>query len=109
MTHTSGNDDGTDPIGLILGPPDLGDTATQSWRASALCAHLDPDRFFPDFSGAGSAIAAKQVCRRCPVEAECLVYALTHDERFGVWGATTPTERRRIRATRHGCKTGMAS
>lgn len=38
---------------------------------------------------------ARELCRRCPVQPECLDYALAADERYGVWGATTPEERRR--------------
>jgi len=36
---------------------------------------------------------ARAGCRGCPARAECLDYALTADERWGVWGATTPQER----------------
>lgn len=45
----------------------------------------------PDFR------AAKRVCRRCPVIAECLDYALAKPELFGVWGGTSPTERAAIK------------
>lgn len=37
---------------------------------------------------------AAALCLRCPVLAACLAYALAADERFGVWGALTPDERR---------------
>lgn len=40
---------------------------------------------------------AKAVCARCPVTAECLAYALVHDERYGVWGGKTSRERGRKR------------
>jgi WhiB family redox-sensing transcriptional regulator len=30
----------------------------------------------------------------CPVQAECLQFALNVDEEYGVWGGTTETERR---------------
>lgn len=36
---------------------------------------------------------ARACCRGCPVRAECLAYAIAADERFGVWGGTTPVER----------------
>jgi hypothetical protein len=35
------------------------------------------------------------VCRVCSVSDDCLMYGL--DERYGVYGGTTPTERARIR------------
>src|SRR4051794_10285470 len=40
------------------------------------------------------AIAA---CRRCPLQAPCAAYAIAADERFGVWGGTTPDDRRAVR------------
>ena len=41
--------------------------------------------------------AAKTLCYRCPVAEECLAYALVADQEFGVWGATSEEERRRLR------------
>jgi WhiB family redox-sensing transcriptional regulator len=38
--------------------------------------------------------AAKTICRDCPVLVPCREYALTVQEPYGVWGATTPLERR---------------
>ena len=63
------------------------------WWAQGLCAQTDPEVFFPEKGG--STREAKQVCRACPVRAECLEYALAHDERFGVWGGLSERERRR--------------
>lgn len=40
----------------------------------------------------GSPAQAKQLCEGCPVRAECLQWALDHEE-FGVWGGTTEEER----------------
>ena len=40
---------------------------------------------------------AKRVCRSCDVRAECLEYALEHDERFGIWGGMSERERRRLK------------
>ena len=40
---------------------------------------------------------ARERCRRCPIVAGCLVYALTHDV-HGIWGGTTSREREEIRA-----------
>ena len=39
-------------------------------------------------------MAAKAVCRRCPVQIECLTDALAQGDRFGVWGGLSPRERR---------------
>ncbi len=40
---------------------------------------------------------AKGQCFGCPVRAECLEYALEHNEVFGVWGGTDPEERKQLR------------
>lgn len=40
---------------------------------------------------------AKQVCARCPVQAQCLEHALTVAEPYGVWGGLTTSERRSYR------------
>jgi WhiB family redox-sensing transcriptional regulator len=51
------------------------------------------------FFGSGDAQAtrnAKKLCRGCEVIGECLVYALNHGERFGVWGGMSERERRNL-------------
>lgn len=65
------------------------------WQDRALCAQTDPEAFFPEKGG--STREAKRVCTGCEVRAECLDYALTHDERFGIWGGMSERERRRLR------------
>lgn len=40
---------------------------------------------------------AKAVCAGCLVRGECLDFALSGPERFGVWGGTSERERRRLR------------
>lgn len=71
-------------------PPD-----PDAWKLDGLCRQTDPEAFFPE-KGQPTR-PAKAVCGRCPVAAECLEYALTHDERFGVWGGLSERERRRLR------------
>jgi WhiB family redox-sensing transcriptional regulator len=65
------------------------------WQERALCAQTDPEAFFPEKGG--STREAKKVCRACEVRAECLEYALGHDERFGIWGGMSERERRRLK------------
>jgi WhiB family transcriptional regulator, redox-sensing transcriptional regulator len=65
------------------------------WQDRALCAQTDPEAFFPEKGG--STREAKKVCRGCEVRAECLEYALEHDERFGIWGGLSERERRRLK------------
>lgn len=64
----------------------------------ANCHDRDPDLFFPD-RGAATA-PAKAICHNCQVREECLEFALTNGERFGIWGGTSERERRRIRRRR---------
>jgi WhiB family transcriptional regulator, redox-sensing transcriptional regulator len=65
------------------------------WQERALCAQTDPEAFFPEKGG--STREAKRVCLACEVRAECLDYALAHDERFGIWGGLSERERRRLK------------
>lgn len=61
----------------------------------ALCAQADPDAWFPEHGG-GPATAARRICGRCPVRAECLDYALARREQYGIWGGLNIDERRRV-------------
>ena len=65
------------------------------WQERALCAQTDPEAFFPEKGG--STREAKRICSGCEVRAECLEYALAHDERFGIWGGLSERERRRLK------------
>lgn len=71
------------------------------WMADANCRGLNPETFmFPEDvrTGIGERkfAKAKEICRACDVQAECLAYALNNNEE-GVWAATTFWQRRRIR------------
>jgi len=64
------------------------------WKDQALCrqdpgGHWDGDLLPSMF----------EMCMSCPVKMECLVEALDHEERSdaGVWGGTSPEQRRAIR------------
>lgn len=79
----------------------FGDMRDRDWQVSALCAQTDPDEWFQEKGG--STKTAKAICKICPVRAECLEYAITHDERFGVWGGLSERERRPlVRAAKTG-------
>lgn len=70
----------------------------QSWHRQANCMGVDPDLFFPE-RGA-STREAKEVCRGCVVQEDCLEYALANSEKFGIWGGLSERERRRLRRAR---------
>ena len=40
---------------------------------------------------------AREICLRCPVIAQCLKIGMF--EEFGIWGGTTPEQRKQIRKT----------
>ena len=63
-----------------------------SWRARGLCRSVDPEVFFP--APSEPADAAVALCRTCEVQGACLAWALEVGDCHGVWGATTPRERR---------------
>lgn len=44
--------------------------------------------------------SAKTICNRCPIKNDCLDYALEADEPFGIWGGTTPADRRQLKKYR---------
>ena len=68
----------------------------QPWRAKSACRGLDPTIFYPQTEEDADADEAKAVCAVCPVQTECLEYALGFREKEGVWGGATERERRRI-------------
>jgi len=43
---------------------------------------------------------AKQICAACPVEADCLTYAMSCPGLEGIWGGTTHNEREALRRVR---------
>ena len=74
--------------------------AEYGWRAEALCRDTDPELFFP-IGTTGAALVqieqARAVCRQCPVQADCLDFALTTNQDSGIWGGTSEEERRKLR------------
>jgi len=74
------------------------DGADMAWQDFANCRGADPDLFFPE-RGA-STRTAKGICRECSVRSECLEFAISSSEKFGIWGALSERERRKIRKER---------
>ena len=79
----------------------------------AKCVKFKPDSsydpWFPnmdDPSGVEDSTEARKIChgtddgRICPLIDQCLEFALVNNERFGIWGGTTPEERITIRKER---------
>lgn len=75
--------------------------AVSEWQQFAECAIKDPELFFDT----AQTKTAKAICSRCVVVAQCLEYAVAQNERDGVWGGTTPTERNRMRGRQRARET----
>lgn len=81
------------------GEPSTPEPSDTSWVEYAACRERDPEIFFP-IGTTGPALQqvseAKAICARCRVAADCLEEALRMDQGYGVWGGTTPEERRAL-------------
>jgi WhiB family transcriptional regulator, redox-sensing transcriptional regulator len=70
------------------------------WRKDATCRDLNPELFFP-IGVTGQAVdqieIAKMYCGNCPSKDQCLEFAVTTNQEYGVWGGTTEDERRVLR------------
>ena len=75
-------------------------SADYRWRKDAACRDTSPDLFFP-VGTTGQALIqiaqAQTVCAKCPVQDECLQFALATNQDSGIWGGTTEEERRKLR------------
>jgi WhiB family transcriptional regulator, redox-sensing transcriptional regulator len=72
-----------------------------AWYRRAACRAVSPELFFA--VRGSKAERAKAVCASCEVAGECLGFALrfnTPGEDVGIWGGTTPSERRSLRVQR---------
>ena len=69
-----------------------------SWMDHAACANRGNRRFYSDDEAVQ--LAAISVCAECPVQQDCLNYALNGEEPYGVWGGLTPKQRRQLLAGR---------
>jgi WhiB family transcriptional regulator, redox-sensing transcriptional regulator len=73
-----------------------------SWELHAACRDSAAGSFMPPIGRETSderrrrEQAAKAVCARCPVVAECLEYALRVNEPIGIWGGLNEAERREL-------------
>jgi len=57
------------------------------------CVGAEPEIF--DGENEKSVMTAKQICKGCPVQQNCLAWAIDN-ETYGVWGGTTPEEREQM-------------
>ena len=69
----------------------------QAWRIDAACADRSSEEFFLAGDDLEGMRRAQAICAECPVQDECLEFALATNQSLGIWGGTTPNERRRLR------------
>ena len=72
-----------------------------SWFKDAACTSAPLDWFFP--RAGGDYRKGKAICATCPVRDDCLAHNLDNfdsKDDFGLWGGTTPSERRVMREGR---------
>jgi len=78
----------------------------RSWQLKGLCRGNHSYLFFPPSTVERKEererreLKAKAICNVCPVNADCLEFALEIREPYGIWGALTETERRQVLARR---------
>ena len=71
------------------------------WREQAACKDdPTPDLWFVPPGDRHGIAAAKAICRRCPVAAECLAEALADPSIVGVWGGLDEQQRARLHKKR---------
>lgn len=68
------------------------------WQLHGLCRGVDSSVFFhPDGERGRARLQrerrAKEMCRECPVMAQCRAHALEVGEPYGIWGGLSETER----------------
>jgi WhiB family transcriptional regulator, redox-sensing transcriptional regulator len=84
----------------------------ENWRSAGACLSADPDLFFP-ISAAGPGerqiTRAKMICADCGVRPQCLEFAMSHDQVYGIWGGTTAEDRQRDRRRRRRAAGAAAS
>lgn len=73
------------------------------WQLAARCRGVPSDVFFHSDNERGAARAgriarAKEVCRSCPVVAECRAHALAVREPYGIWGGLSEEDREALLA-----------
>lgn len=62
------------------------------WRARAACRGMNTAMFYPERGE--STAEARAVCASCPVQQDCLDWALANNDTHGVWGGVSGRGRR---------------
>lgn len=71
---------------------------TENWRDFASCAETSPDHFIDFQENEKKKIdKLKKICGSCAARLYCLDFAVTNDEREGMWGGLTYKERKSLK------------
>lgn len=66
------------------------------WQFEAVCGPEDEKLMFSELPSKIEKM--KSLCATCPVEADCLNFAIANDIEWGIFGGTTPKDRRILSA-----------
>ena len=80
----------------------MAELADLAIAVNAGCLSTDPDAMYPDAGDKRGNLNAKRVCHGCPIRETCGATAITHRERYGVWGGITEDERAAIKRVIRG-------
>lgn len=71
------------------------------WMDDAACKNTDPNDWFPEEYSLAHDNKMTRICiEQCPVQEQCLNYAIEHREKLGIWGGFTQQELKGIRTKR---------
>jgi len=77
-----------------------------AWQEHGVCRDMDQSIFYGDEDRTGKArhhpnltvdevARARRICNNCPVQMNCLEFAIVNREEFGIWGGSTAGQRKR--------------
>lgn len=72
----------------------FGGPLPDGWQEEAACRDADIELFFS--LDDDDQRAAQELCRSCPVQQECLRFALENREMYGIWGGMQESDRRSV-------------
>lgn len=75
----------------------LAETSIPEWMYQAACAEVGGDLWYPEKGSNGVVIdRVRAICAACPVKSQCLDYAMSNVEIWGIFGGLTYKERQKL-------------
>ena len=72
----------------------LGISLPDDWQEDAACRDADISMFFS--LDDDDQRAAQELCKSCPVQQDCLRFAIENREMYGIWGGMLEGDRRSL-------------